>query len=76
MFLDILLSCSIGNNIFCIFKKFVFKFNKNRTTLTNSCKRNGQRNNEFFKKNFALLILIVFSFTLGIEYFNLSELRN
>jgi len=44
--LDILLSYAIGNNIFCIFKKFVFKFNKNRTTLTCSYQRNGQRDNE------------------------------
>jgi len=46
VFLGILLSYAIGNKIFCIFKNFVFKFNKNRTTLTYSCQRNGQRNNE------------------------------
>jgi len=65
------LSYAIGDNIFCIFKKFVFKFSKNRTVKETVREIMKQL---FF--NVALLILIVFSFTLGVEYFNLSELRN
>jgi len=59
VFLDILLSYAIGNNICCIFKKFVFKFNKNRTTLTYSCQRNGPRNNEIFFFNVAFDFLLL-----------------
>jgi len=43
VFFDIL-SYTIGNNILCIFKNIELK--KDRTTLTDICQRNGQRNNE------------------------------
>jgi len=54
-----ILSYTIGNNILCIFKNFELYL-----IIFN-----------YFKKMFALLILIVFSVSLGIEYFNFSELR-
>jgi len=44
-----ILSYTIGNTIFCIFKNFEFNLIKSLTyllTLTYSCQRNGPRNNE------------------------------